>query len=99
MLHTYCNNRFNFKYSRNEVKYDHKTTKKIFSITQKLDETYWLDWTDEEIATLKSRTCSVDRVETREELKIGNRRNACNISRYDASKTCIGTITAQRNRL
>jgi hypothetical protein len=28
-----------------------KQTKKIFSITQKLDETYWFDWTDEEIAT------------------------------------------------
>ena len=28
-----------------------KQTKKIFSITQKLDETYWFDWTDEEIST------------------------------------------------
>ncbi len=28
-----------------------KQTKKIFSITQKLDEAYWFDWTDEEIAT------------------------------------------------
>ena len=28
-----------------------KQTKKIFSITQKLEETYWFDWTDEEIAT------------------------------------------------
>ena len=28
-----------------------KSTKKIFSITQKLDENYWFDWTDEEIST------------------------------------------------
>ncbi len=28
-----------------------KQTKKIHHITQKLDETYWFDWTDEEIAT------------------------------------------------
>ncbi len=31
-----------------------KQIKKIFSITQKLDETYWFDWTDEEIATFKN---------------------------------------------
>ncbi len=35
-----------------------KQTKKIFSITQRLDKTYWFDWTDEEIATFwKSPTC------------------------------------------
>lgn len=28
-----------------------KSTKKIFSITQKLDENYWFDWTDEEISS------------------------------------------------
>ena len=28
-----------------------KSTKKIFSITQKLDENYWFDWSDEEIST------------------------------------------------
>lgn len=28
-----------------------KSTKKIFSVTQKLDENYWFDWTDEEIST------------------------------------------------
>ncbi len=34
-----------------------KQTKKIFSITQKSDETYWFDWTDEEITALEiSRT-------------------------------------------
>ncbi len=31
-----------------------KQTKKMTSTTQKkLDETYWFDWTDEEIATFK----------------------------------------------
>ncbi len=28
-----------------------KQTKKIFSITKKLDEIYWFDWSDEEIAS------------------------------------------------
>ena len=28
-----------------------KSTKKIFSLTQKLDENYWFDWSDEEIST------------------------------------------------
>ncbi len=32
---------------RNEEFLPAKQTKKIFSITQKLDETYWSDWSDE----------------------------------------------------
>lgn len=33
------------------VNMGNKSTKKIFSITQKLDENYWFDWTDEEISS------------------------------------------------
>ncbi len=60
-----------------------QTKENIFHLTQKLDETYWFDWTDEEIAAFGnlSRTCSVNQKETREERKSNQRRNACNISR------------------
>ncbi len=59
-----------------------KQTKKIFSITQKLDETYWFTRTDEEIATFEiPRTCSVNQKGKLGEERNSNRRNACNRSR------------------
>ncbi len=44
-----------------------KQTKKIFSITQKLDETYWFDWVNEEIASFSNlkRTCNNNQRKTR----------------------------------